>query len=104
MLNVKKTIGLDQKSLDLLLKKQKELREERNSPNEMLLSLLFERAIITFYETAGEKLDATHGPIVKRQTVYIDPKTNAKYNELAFRYGYRLQELTNLAIKTIYAG
>ena len=102
MIKIKKTIGLDKESCDLLKKKQNEERKVSGDGTDRLLSITFERALIQFYNIIDERLEPPCNEVVKRQTVYISLDSNSKYNELAFRYGYNLQELANLIIKTIY--
>lgn len=103
MEKAKRTLGLDKKSLEILMKKQREIREERESHTDKLLSKLIEKAILTFYEVAHIRLEPHDSPVAKRQTVYLSKSVNAKFNELMIRYRYKSKELANLVIKEIYA-
>jgi len=102
MVKIKKSIGLDKKSCNIIKKKQQQIRRLRKNNSERLISEIFENAIVLFYNKINEKLDPFNKEIIKRQTVYITEESNAKYNELAFKYKYNLQQLANLIIRTAY--
>ena len=102
MAKIKKMVGLDRESALLLKNQQIKTRQEIGDHSKRLLSMCFESALILFYDTIEERIEPKTGEITKRQTVYITPRSNSKFNELAFRYGYTLQDLANLIIKRIY--
>jgi len=102
MEKIKKTIGLNQESYQLLKDKEQEIREYHDNFNLRLLSALFENAINVFYKKFKEKINFDYKNIIKRQTVYISKETNGIYNKLAFQHNYTLQELANLIIISVY--
>ena len=103
MKKVKKSIGLDEESYNILKKNEQKSRKLSNDYTLQLLSALFEDAIIAFSKKSSiEGTKRAHGKIIKRQTVYISEKVNWIYNKLAFEYQCTLQELANAIIKTAY--
>lgn len=100
MKKIKKIIGLDENSYETLKKMAEREVESTNCPHGRYLSLVFERGFLEFYKTIKKRLDADHGPITQRQTIYLSEDANSKYNETAFKYGYTSQELANLILKT----
>jgi len=99
---IKKMVGLDKESALLLKNQQIKERQKIDDSNKRLLSMCFENALILFYDTVDERLEPNTGKITKRQTIYLSPRSNAKFNELAFRHNYVLQDLANIIIKKIY--
>jgi len=99
---IKKMVGLDRESALLLKNQQIKVRQEIDDHSKRLLSMCFENALILFYDTVDKRLDPKTGEITKRQTIYLSPRSNGKFNELAFRYNYTMQDLANLVIKNIY--
>ena len=96
---IKKTIAIDEKSLNILKHWEKKLRESLKDDNARLISSIFEKSLIYFYNTITERKEPNNDATVKRQTVYISKNSNSKYNELAFKYNYSLTELSNLIIR-----
>ena len=103
MSKVKRAIELNEKSLRILTKKQAEHREKTENSKQRLFSFYFENALILFYHSISERIEPIEGDIVKRQTIYLSKRSNAKFNELLFRYGYTRQELANIVIQKMYA-
>lgn len=103
MYKVKKLIGLDKESYDLIKKKQDDIRKSGFYSDNRRVSSLFDEAILLFSKKKHAEFKLNNGKIVKRQTVYISEKANGIYNKLAFECGITLQQAANLIVKAAYS-
>lgn len=103
MKKIKKTIGLDEQSYELIKAQVKKELENFKGNDKRLISSVFEKAIRKFSEKTKMLSEPINGKIVKRQTIYLSEEMNSKFNKLVFKHGYTIKRFSNFIIKTVYA-